>query len=282
MLAGKCTLPLLGLAILLGSIAHAETNDASACQKMADAALSNPSVRPAGVTACTAAIDSRKFAGQDLADLHRLRGYLRDGAGEFSAAIDDYTDALQITPKNPRLYGLRADAYLGLGNLKKAIDDSSESLRIDPTEWGELSSRGRYFYLDSQYKLAAQDFSRALLSAEQWAQSGLVLWLYVAQMRAADTRGEAELAANTKKYKVDNDDLPVVTFFLKKLSESSLLEAINSKKADPCDTFFLAQYYLMNGNNPFAEKAVRYATNVCHPQSDVARAANYQLKQFAH
>lgn len=60
---------------------------------------------------------------------------------DFKAAIEFYTDALDITPKNPVFLSNRAAAYISIQQHELACNDAQEAVDADPTfskAWGRL------------------------------------------------------------------------------------------------------------------------------------------------
>jgi serine/threonine protein kinase/tetratricopeptide (TPR) repeat protein len=130
---------------------------------------------------CDLAINS----GTPTAALYELRGMVKDGLEDYSGAIDDYTQALALKPKNragvlcrrgwsylaydsnpPALHDfeealalapknapeIMADAYGGhglakarLGFHKDAVADADESRRLGATEWRITYNVGRVY-----------------------------------------------------------------------------------------------------------------------------------------
>src|SRR5215471_3458382 len=90
------------------------------------------------IPACTRAIDSRKFRGEDLAWLYSLRGtaYAEAEDQNHDRAIADYTQALRIRPKDDifdglSVYTLRGQALRAKGQLDRAIEDFTRSTGAD-------------------------------------------------------------------------------------------------------------------------------------------------------
>merc|ERR1719461_1795173 len=52
--------------------------------------------------------------------------------GEYEKAIEQYSLAIEIDPKNERLYSNRAAAYISLENWKAAIHDAETAIELNP------------------------------------------------------------------------------------------------------------------------------------------------------
>jgi tetratricopeptide (TPR) repeat protein len=61
---------------------------------------------------------------------------------DYKGAIADYTRVIQINPKFPNIYTLRADAKMWSGDYKGAIADLTEAIRINPKDTNAYESRG--------------------------------------------------------------------------------------------------------------------------------------------
>ena len=60
----------------------------------------------------------------------QYRGGLCLRGGEFSSAIEDFTDAIRLAPGEPHLYQLRAEAYHLLGDQASANQDLEMAARF--------------------------------------------------------------------------------------------------------------------------------------------------------
>ena len=63
---------------------------------------------------------------------HRL-GNKAFGSKDFTAAIQHYTDAIQLDPKNHILFSNRSASYASIQKHDKAASDAKECIRLDPT-----------------------------------------------------------------------------------------------------------------------------------------------------
>ena len=76
----------------------------------------------------------RPGPGKPWADLHEIRGVARAGRGDFAGAIDDYSQALELRPGQPRVLTLRGLAYLVSDAPRLALRDFDAALRLDAFE----------------------------------------------------------------------------------------------------------------------------------------------------
>src|SRR5690242_10905165 len=102
----------------------------------------NPAVQ---ISACTALIDSRRYAKPNLSILYSNRGIAYGKAGDIDRAIADFDTAIRITPTHLRAYLNRASAYLAKREFDRAIADLTQALRLDPRSTAVLMSRAGAF-----------------------------------------------------------------------------------------------------------------------------------------
>ena len=62
--------------------------------------------------------------------------------GDNDKAIADFTEAIQLDPKNAKAYIDRGSAYINKGDNDKAIADCNEAIRLDPKNADAYISRG--------------------------------------------------------------------------------------------------------------------------------------------
>ncbi len=106
------------------------------------------------------------------------RGYVYLNLGNWQAAIDDYNLALQLDPNDARAYSERGDARRELGDIQGAIADYTQAINLDPSL--AYAYNNRAFVLNRQGNLdgAAADLKKAaelLLSQGQTAQYQVVM-----------------------------------------------------------------------------------------------------------
>lgn len=74
---------------------------------------------PAFLSHCSLA-EEKKNSGNDLYKIKR-----------YDAALQLYTDAINLCPETPAYYGNRAATYMMLGDYKAALRDAKQSVQID-------------------------------------------------------------------------------------------------------------------------------------------------------
>ena len=53
-------------------------------------------------------------------------------AADYYGAVDEYTAAIALEPRNPAYYGNRSAAYQMLSKFDKVIEDCEVALQLDP------------------------------------------------------------------------------------------------------------------------------------------------------
>lgn len=81
---------------------------------------------------------------------------------DFKKAIEQFTLALRINPKNTIAYSGRAFAHLCLGDYDNAVNDCSRALAVDPTNTLAYHTRGLARSKQKKHQEAMDNFSRIL------------------------------------------------------------------------------------------------------------------------
>jgi tetratricopeptide (TPR) repeat protein len=121
------------------------------------------------IAACTRAIDSGSFKGQNLAQLYQWRGHqyfkqtqLDRNTDELDRAISDFTGAIELDAKSVGCFTCRCAARLMAGQLPEAVADCNQALRLRPNDGAALQNRGfTYIQLDL-FDMALADFDAGL------------------------------------------------------------------------------------------------------------------------
>ena len=94
--------------------------------------------------------------------VYAARGDYHRNLKNYKQAIDDYTQAIKIDPKNPTYYRDRGVAYDKLKNYKQAIDDYTQAIKIDDKNAIYYVGRGLAYFQLKDYKQAINDYSQAI------------------------------------------------------------------------------------------------------------------------
>jgi tetratricopeptide (TPR) repeat protein len=90
------------------------------------------------------------------------RGISRRNKGEFDAAIEDFSHAITLNPKDAHAYNNRGNAHRNKGELDAAIQDFSRAIALDAKSAAPYSNRGSARRSKGDLDAAIQDFSRAI------------------------------------------------------------------------------------------------------------------------
>lgn len=163
----------------------------------------------AAIAACTRAIQSGNYNGQDLYSLYNQRGYSwswTSFADRIDRAFQDYTKAIDIDPKavdallnrsniyNKRHdydraiadanqafegglsdygkrvgYGERGYAYQAKGDSDRAIADYTESIRLDANNERAFAARGYAYQIKGDFDRAIADYDQAIALDPEYA-----------------------------------------------------------------------------------------------------------------
>src|SRR6266700_1882665 len=85
-----------------------------------------------------------KYA-DELAAVYQRRAYAFAKNQQFQEAIQDYTEAIKIEAKDPRIYEQRAAVEMKMYDYDKALADYSELIKLKPNETRYLNYRA-YVY----------------------------------------------------------------------------------------------------------------------------------------
>jgi tetratricopeptide (TPR) repeat protein len=82
--------------------------------------------------------------------------------GEHARAIDDFGEAIKLSPGNVRAYLNRGAAYLGKRERDRAIGDIDQSVKMDPHCPIGFDLRGFAYELKDERDRAMADYDRAI------------------------------------------------------------------------------------------------------------------------
>jgi tetratricopeptide (TPR) repeat protein len=81
---------------------------------------------------------------------------------DYQGAITNYSQALQINPKNAQIYFKRAELHHHLGNFRDAINDYSQAIYINPKDAYSYNNRGIIYEKFGYIDYAINDYEKAL------------------------------------------------------------------------------------------------------------------------
>lgn len=98
------------------------------------------------------------------ADELKLLGNKAMSRRDFQDAVDKYTEAIELTPKNVIFLSNRAAAYSSLREHEKAIEDADAAIAIDPSYSKAYSRLGLAYYALGKPKEALDAYKRGVES----------------------------------------------------------------------------------------------------------------------
>lgn len=94
--------------------------------------------------------------------IHFTRGAAEDALENHAAAIEDYNNALELTPRYVQAFINRGHAKYSLGDKEGAIQDYSKAIRVNPDEGTAYFSRGGVKSKIGHYEEAIDDYNNAI------------------------------------------------------------------------------------------------------------------------
>ena len=125
--------PWLTVLALAGGPTVAAADDLDSCARQSG---------DAAIAACSRAIASGEFSGEELAKIYLNRGVEHKNRSELDGAIADYSEAIRIDPRRVAAYFNRGNAWQAKGEFDRAAADYSETIRIDPGYVKAYNNRG--------------------------------------------------------------------------------------------------------------------------------------------
>ena len=111
----------------------------------------------------TAAIDSGRLRGKELAEVYRYRGIAFSRLNQNERALEDFDKAIELDQLNPEYYEDRAITYLKLRDLSRAQTDLAMALGLDSKRPIRASGRGPSLAsYRSEHARAARSFAMAM------------------------------------------------------------------------------------------------------------------------
>jgi len=81
---------------------------------------------------------------------------------QYAEAIQKFTEAIKLDPKDADNYNWRCEAYIRSGDYQNALKDITEALRLDPKSEVYYHNRGFIYYYLNDYQNALKDFSETI------------------------------------------------------------------------------------------------------------------------
>jgi lipoprotein NlpI len=194
--------------------------------------------------------------------IYSLRAHTWHKKREYVRAIEDYTQVLRLSPKYPWTYSFRAGVWSDKREYDRAIEDYTEALRLSPENHDDYFSRGMAQFHAGRPELAAQDFDRAL--ALEPGRHMYALWEYLALRRLGRDAAQA-LEHRATKLDLTQWPAPIVLLYQGKIAPATMLAHAGSGGADAAkykrleSMFYLGHWHLMHGAREQAVRSFREA-----------------------
>ena len=241
------------LTILATGIALADTpNNVRLCHA---SAVKTPDK---AVDYCSEAIREGGLPTNEAARLFNSRGIAHQALRDYSAAIQDYDQALRINPSYPEALNNRGTAFHSKGIYDRAIQDYTASIKLDHTNPITFRSRGITHFCLGHFDDAEKDLKLAIDLDPSDTFSAI--WLYLSQARR-DGVSSVNLSTLASRLKLGEWPGPVVRLFAGTLEPKDFLTSLDGPDAGSdafrrCEAlFFLGEFSLLNGDR---DKAMQY------------------------
>jgi tetratricopeptide (TPR) repeat protein len=99
------------------------------------------------------------------------RGDAHAALGDYDAAIADYTAGIALNPTYSQMYVNRGVSYSINGEQEKALNDFSVAIQLDSTNAAAYCNRGSTFDELGQHEKAIADFTQAILIDDSFASA---------------------------------------------------------------------------------------------------------------
>lgn len=135
---------------------------------------------------------ARAVADSTSAELLMQLGIRQAAFWQFREAIQSFTRAIALTPRNAMLYRWRGHRYLSVRELDRALADFARGLALDSANYGIWYHLGVVRFVRGNFNGAAAAFARAQPMAPDAGElAGATDWLWMSLARAG-RRAEAD------------------------------------------------------------------------------------------
>ena len=223
------------------------------------------------ISGCTAAIESGRWSGQELAWAFNNRGLAYQDKHDYDRAIADYDEAIRLDPKYDPAFNNRGAAYLAKGGHDRAIADLNEAIRLDPRDSGQYLNRGLANLYSGSLPKALADLNQSIELNPKSAYAAL--WRDVVERRS---NLPSRLAQASMQIDMTEWPAPIIRLYLGQMTPEAVLAAaddpdVNTRKRQVCDAnFFIGELALQRGAKDEAVRLFRLAAAGCEETGGVA------------
>lgn len=163
----------------------------------------------------------------ERAELYFERGVIYDSLGLWSLARNDFSLAIELSPKMAAAYN-----YLGLyllleDDYDSSIDAFNAVLELDPNYDYTRLNRGLAFYYSGRYSEAERDF-RYFYESDK-SDPYRVLWLYFNELELSPGIAKTNLVERTENLSKEFWGTNLVSYFLGKMTLEQLRLKMNKQ-----------------------------------------------------
>lgn len=301
------------LPALLLATAAAQAQPAGDAERCASIA-NNPDL---AIQHCTKAIESGKFTGDSLAQLHYNRGIEWAAKNNYDRAIADYDVSIKLNPRVSDVFFNRGNAWGSKGDHDRAIADYDAAIRLNPKDASsyagrafELTAKGEYARAVADYDTAIQfnpkssgtllargrvrlysgDYPRAVADLEQSLKLDYndytALWLYLARKRAGLPDAEELLDSETRSARGGSWPAPIIILYLGRTDIDSVFAAATDQNArrqqdQRCEAaFYVAHWHLFRNDRERALPLLKEAQSGCSREFLENEGATAELRRL--
>ena len=114
------------------------------------------------IQGCNAVVVSNKETPEDKGNALANRGLAYKNKGQLDRALDDYNEAVRLSPNTSNNYNLRGSGYDAVKQYDRAILDYDQALKLDPKSSTAYNNRGLAYVHLGQFDRGIQDYTQAI------------------------------------------------------------------------------------------------------------------------
>jgi tetratricopeptide (TPR) repeat protein len=114
------------------------------------------------ISVCTAAIQSGRVKGRELAVIHTNRGAAFIVLLDYDRALKDFEDAVRIDPTFARAFANRGAVHAAKQDFDRAIEDFTRVLALEPRSAHAFADRAGMHRLKGEHEQAIGDYTQAI------------------------------------------------------------------------------------------------------------------------
>ena len=112
-----------------------------------------------------------ELAIEEVGNAYCARAVCRSRTEDIDGALDDFSAAIKLIPRNPKFYCLRAFSYAEMGERSKAMRDLHIATEIDGRSAIPLVVRAICYFNGGEFEKVLQDSRRAIELNPNWAEA---------------------------------------------------------------------------------------------------------------